>query len=99
MIQAGGVAAIEMAEAQVEDLGLDILGFGGMDRLAQFLDEELEELGACTLQRLSERLGGYCTPDLLAELGGQVFDGRLGMAAPELKDRVIAVLGRVDLVG
>ena len=33
--------------------------FGGVDRFAQLLDQELEELGAGALEVLAERLGRH----------------------------------------
>ena len=51
-----GVAAIEMSQAQVEDLRLDRFGAGGVDGLAQLLDQQLDELGASALEVLSECL-------------------------------------------
>ena len=41
-----GVPPVEVAEPEVEDLRLDIFVVRGMDGFSQFLDQELDELGA-----------------------------------------------------
>ena len=39
------IAAVEVAQAEVEDLGFDVLGARRVDRFTQLLDQELDELG------------------------------------------------------
>ena len=38
------IPAIEMSQTQIEDFRFDVFGTGGMDRLAQLLNEQFDEL-------------------------------------------------------
>ena len=51
------VAAVEMSQSEVEDLGLDVLGAGRVDGFSQLLDKQVDELGAGPLEVLAEGLG------------------------------------------
>ena len=94
-----GIAAIEMAEAQVVDFGLDGFGAGGVDGFSQLLDKQLDEFGASALEVFAEGLGRDLGVGDLAELGGDLFDRGFGEIASQLQDGGVSVLGGLSLIG
>ncbi len=99
IVRRGGVAAIEGPEAQVVDLGLHILDPPRADRFPKLEDEQLDEFGAGALQVLPEGFGADRRTGDLAQLLGDLVDGRLGVVAAQLQDGGVAVLGSGRLVG
>ena len=82
-----------MAEAEVEDFGLDVLGAGRVDGFSQLLDKQLDEFGAGALEVLPKGLGRDLGAGDFAELGGDLLDRGLGEVAPQLQDGGVAILG------
>ena len=72
-----GISAVERAESEVEDFGLDVLGFGGVDRFAEFLDQQFQEFRPGALQYFAKRLGPDWRIDLIPELGREYVDRRV----------------------
>jgi hypothetical protein len=68
-----------MAQAEIEDFGLDIFGGRRVNGLAQFLHQELDKFGASTLKVFAKGLGSDLSLDDLAELGGDVVYRSLGI--------------------
>src|SRR4051794_13681928 len=98
MFRRAAVPPVKVAEPEVVDFRLDVLVVRGMDGFAQFLDQELYELGAGPLQVLPERLRTHGLPGFPSQAVDDVVDGGLGMVPSQLEHAGVAILGGRGLV-
>ena len=97
MLDFGRVPAIPVSQSQVVNLGLNVVGFGGMDRLLELQDQKLQELGAGSLQGFPEAFRRHFRLDLIGEKQGQIVDRGVGVVESQVQDSGVAVLRGIDL--
>ena len=98
MIRLGGIAAVEVPEAKVEDFRFNVFRICGVDRLAKFLDEQFQELPPGPLEGLAEGFGRNPRLRLLGEPGRDFLDRRCRITHAEVKDTGVPILRRAGFV-
>jgi hypothetical protein len=93
------IAAVEMAQAELEDFFFDGLGGARVDGFSQLLDKQVDEFGASALEVFAEGFRGDLGVGNFAQFSGDFFDGGFGEVATQLQDGGVAVFGGLSLIG